>query len=213
MTRLLLVRHGESDANFHNIFAGHIDPALQPRGIEQAELTAQFITENYKVDKIYSSDLQRAYRTAESLGKRVNLTITADENLREIRAGEWEGVNFFEVPKLHPEAFRIWSTDIGNGYCPGGETVRELSDRILGELTKISEENDGKTVAIFSHATPIRVAQSIVETGSLDGMQEIPWVSNASVTEITYENGKWNLIAVSLEKHLAELKTELASIV
>ncbi len=213
MTRLLLVRHGESEANFHNIFAGHIDPALQPRGIEQAELTAQYIAENYKVDKIYSSDLQRAYRTAESLAKRVNLTITADENLREIRAGEWEGVKFFDLPTDYPEAFQIWSTDIENGYCPGGETVRELGDRIIGELTKISKENDGKTVAIFSHATPIRVTQSIVETGSLDGMQEIPWVSNASVTEITYENGKWNLIAVSLDKHLAELKTELASIV
>ncbi len=213
MTRLLLVRHGESDANFHNIFAGHIDPALRPRGIEQAELTAQFIAENYKVDKIYSSDLQRAYKTAECLAEQVNLPIVSDENMREIDGGEWEGVKFFDLPKLYQEAFDVWSTDIGNAYCPGGETIRELGDRIIGELGKIAKENDGKTVAIFSHATPIRVAQSIVEHGSVDAMQDIPWVSNASVTEITYENGKWNLVAVSLDKHLAELKTELASIV
>lgn len=211
MTRLLLVRHGESEANFHNIFAGHIDPALQPRGIEQAKFTAQFIADNYKVDKIYSSDLQRAYRTAESLAKRVNLTITADENLREINAGAWEGVEFFSLPTNYPDEYAVWAEDVGNAYCPGGETVRELGERIMGELTKIAKENPDKTVAIFSHATPIRVAQSIVETGGLDRMQDIPWVSNASVTEITYENGKWNLIAVSIDKHLAELKTELAS--
>lgn len=211
MTRLLLVRHGESEANFHNIFAGHIDPALRPRGIEQAELTAQFIAENYKVDKIYSSDLQRAYKTAECFAKQANLPITADENLREINAGAWEGVEFFSLPTNYPDEYAIWEEDVGNAYCPGGETVRELGERIMGELTKIAKENPDKTVAIFSHATPIRVAQSIVETGGLDRMQDIPWVSNASVTVIEYNDGKWNLVAVSEDRHLEDLKTVLSS--
>ena len=60
MTRILLIRHGESEANRNNIFAGHIDPDLQDKGVEQAKLTAKFINENYKVDKMGGNRLGRA---------------------------------------------------------------------------------------------------------------------------------------------------------
>ena len=60
MTRLLFVRHGQSEANLEGVFAGQIDPALTELGYRQAECTAEFIAKTYQVDAVYSSDLQRA---------------------------------------------------------------------------------------------------------------------------------------------------------
>ena len=86
MTTLLLIRHGESEANRNRVFGGQINPDLQERGVMQAKLTAKFIAENYKVDKIYSSDLKRAYRTAQPLSYILNMEIKAEKRLREIYA-------------------------------------------------------------------------------------------------------------------------------
>ncbi len=209
MTTLLLIRHGESEANRNKVFGGQINPDLQERGVMQAEITAKFIAENYKVDKIYSSDLKRAFRTAEALSRLLNIEIKAEKRLREIYAGKWEGVKFEDIEATYPEEYNVWLTDIGNSVCGGGETVRELGDRILGILTEIAEENDGKTVAIATHATPIRALQSLIETGGLSQMKNIKWVTNASVTVVTYDNGKWKMVNVSMDEHLEKLKTNL----
>jgi broad specificity phosphatase PhoE len=99
--------------------------------------------------------------------------------------------------------------DIGNAHCPEGESVKELGERIMTELTKIAEENDGKTVVVATHATPIRVAQTLIQYGTLEEMKNVKWVSNASVTILESKNGKWSCPKVSIDEHLADLKTAL----
>ena len=79
----------------------------------------------------------------------------------------------------------------------------------MSALTKIAEKNNGKTVVVATHATPIRVAQSIVQTGGLDEMKNIPWVSNASVTVFEYENKSFKAVKISEDAHLSELRTAL----
>ena len=209
MTRLILIRHGESEANRQGVFAGQIDPDLQNKGIKQAQLTAKYVAENYNVDKIYSSDLQRAYKTAICLADILNLEVIQEPNLREINAGKWEGMKFDDLVSLYPEEYNMWLNHIGHSECVGGETVKQLSVRIMSSLTKIAEENEGKTIAIITHGTPIRVAQSIIKCGTLDEMKNIPWVSNASVTVFEYNNNIWEEVTASEDKHLAELKTVL----
>ena len=209
MTTLLLIRHGESEANRKGIFAGQVDPDLQDKGLEQAKLTAKYIKENYTVERIYSSDLKRAYNTAKCLADLVNLEIIKDKNLREIYAGKWEGMKCEEILAAYRDDYDVWLKHIGHAKCTDGETVKELGKRVMKALTQIAIENDGKNVVIVTHATPIRVTQSIIETGSTDKMEEIPWVSNASVTLIKYENGRWNVEEVSKDAHLQALRTEL----
>lgn len=63
MTTLILIRHGESKANRDRIFAGHLDVDLQEKGLKQAKITAEYISKNYLVNRVYSSDLKRAYQT------------------------------------------------------------------------------------------------------------------------------------------------------
>lgn len=209
MTRLLLIRHGESEANRNGIFAGQIDPDLVENGVTQAKCTAKYVSLNYNVDKIYSSDLKRAYNTAKALSEETGIDVTKKTELREIKGGEWENKRFSELETLSPEAYSIWITDIGKSCCPGGESVRQLGKRIMAALEEIAKENDGKTVAIATHATPIRVAQTIIMTGDVAEMQNVPWVSNASVSVFEYDSGKWNVVSVSYDAHLDGIKSFL----
>lgn len=206
-TKLIMVRHGESEANRQGIFAGHTDIDLVDNGIKQAELTAKYIAANYKVDKIYSSDLLRAYRTAECISKETGIEIIKESKLREIFAGEWEGKEISKLIDLFPDDFSVWNNDIGKTICTGGESVEELGKRIVTALTQIAEENIGKTVVIATHATPVRVTEALLRAGSLGCMRDIPFVSNASVTELVYSDGSFAFTKIGYDAHLSNLKT------
>ncbi len=209
MTTVLFVRHGESRANRQGVFAGHLDVELEENGVRQAECTAGYIAENYTVDKVYASDLQRAYKTGACIAKRSGAPIVPEPKLREIRAGAWEGVSFEVLMDKYKEDFTVWRTDLGRARCTGGESVEELSRRIFKAATEIAEENDGKTIVIATHATTIRSMECLLTKGDIARIQERPWPSNASVSEFTYENGKWKIIKMSYDAHLAEIRTAL----
>lgn len=209
MTKFILVRHGQSEANRLGLFAGHSDFPLSDLGLLQAEKTAEYILAHHTVDVIYSSDLKRAYSTALPVSKRTGIEIIPDTRLREIFAGEWESMPFSEIAEKFPEDRTLWKNDIANSRPTDGESVRELADRILTRLTEIGEENCGKTVLITFHATPIRSVQALWQTGDLGYMKEIDWVPNASVTVAEYENGKFTLTLVGEDEHLSSLSTKL----
>lgn len=209
MTRIILVRHGRSMANAENIFAGHLDVDLHETGAAQAKLTAEYIANNFKVDRVIASDLKRAFCTGKIIADRLGLDITADRGFREINAGEWDGKLFSDLPKLYPEDFRAWKTDIGNSACPGGETTRELSERIMANLDRVARENEGKTLVIASHATPIRCIGAALMYRDVHDMNKVPWATNASVTVVNFDGDKWTLEKYSEDAHLESLKTEL----
>lgn len=209
MTTILLIRHGESAANRDDMFAGNYDAELMERGFEQARCSAKFIKENYKVDKVYASDLQRAYNTGKCVADAFGLEVEASAKFREIDAGEWDGVKFSEIYERWPEEFTVWMNDLPHGYCPGGETVHELGNRVFGEVGRVARENDGRTIVIATHATPVRVAYTMAKYGSVEKIEENPWPSNASVSVLYYDNGSWSCGDYSLDKHMGELCTYL----
>ena len=209
MTTLLLVRHGQSEANRLDLFAGFYDAKLEPHGEKQAQATAQYIQENYQIDAVYASDLQRAYKTGQIIADHLHVPVIAECGLREIDGGEWEGKKFHGLIDLYPEDFGLWQTDLANARCTGGETVRQLIKRIMSTIERIAKENDGKTLVIATHATPVRAIMTMVQYGDLAQMQYVPWVSNASVTALTYDNGVWQCIYAGEDRHLDGMKTEL----
>lgn len=209
MTTLLLIRHGQSQANLSRVFAGNYDAPLTELGLKQAEKTAEFIAENYRVDCVYASDLIRAFETGKTVANALKLPIIPNDGLREIRAGEWEALPFDDIVVKFPEEYKKWKEDIGNSSCPNGESVKMLGERVMATLTAIAEENDGKTVVVATHATPIRASRTLIEHGNLEPMQDIPWVSNASVTELIYDNGKWSVGKVGQDSHLSDFRTNL----
>lgn len=207
MTTLLVIRHGESTANGKGFFAGHIDIPLSERGRAQAETTAAYIFENYYVDKIYSSDLKRAFYTAFPLSEKLKKVIIAEKNLREIFAGKWQGKTFDDLEKNYSESYGIWLNDIGNAMPDGGESTKELSVRVCNCIDKIAQDNDGKTVVIVTHATPIRAFLCKILNRDLLEMKNINWVSNSSLTKIEYKNGNYRVIEIGTDFYLDNLKT------
>ncbi len=192
-TQIYLIRHGQSQGNFRKAFLGHTDLDLTEMGHQQAENVAKFL-EDKKVDVIYSSDLIRAYNTAVHTAEMKGMEIIKNRNLREIYAGEWENHTFDELRELYAESFGHWSEDIGTSRCDGGESALELQARISEEITRIAQENPGKTVFIFTHATPIRVFKAFCDNCTPETIKDVPWASNASVSHFEYRDGKFSVI-------------------
>ena len=208
MTTLLLIRHGESEANADKVFVGHTDVDLSPLGVLQAQKTAEFVKQNYKVDRVYASDLKRAYKTGKFVADAFGLETIADSGLREIFAGSWEGKKFQTLLETNTD-YAIWKTDIGNSKATDGEAVSEVWERVHNRIVEIAELNRGKTVVLATHATPIRCMTARWLGLGLSGMKELPWAMNASVTEVIYENGIFMVTKAPQYKHLQDLKTEL----
>lgn len=209
MTRLLLVRHGESTANLNNVFAGHYDPQLTELGHRQAECTGRFVLGNYKVSAIYSSDLHRAFDTAQHFADIAGLAVIPEPRLREIYAGEWEEMSFSEVEQTYAEDWNRWRVDPANAVCTGGESVRQLADRVFAAVQEIAKNHEKQTVLVATHATPIKVAMWKILGSEPETIKNLSWVSNASVTELIWEEDHFTIGKVSQDAHLADMRTVL----
>ena len=209
MTTILLIRHGHSMTNQKGIFTGQTDVALSETGKQQAILTADFVFSHYRIDKIYSSDLMRAVCTALPLAEKTGKEIIKDKNLREIYGGDWEGKNVDDIIRKYSEEYAVWKNNIGLCRPPHGESMEELQERAGNEFYKIAGENDGKTVAIFSHACFIRALQCLIQNIPLPEMRAIPWVPNTSVTEVIFRDGVAEITKLAQTKHIEKIETVL----
>lgn len=208
MTKLYLIRHGESEANRLRRFAGNYDIDLTDLGYSQAaRIPAVF--DGVQIDAIFASDLKRAYYTAVPLADERKMDIIKAPDFREIRAGKWEGALFDEIMENYGEDYAVWKNDIGHAVCTDGESVAHLAERVLYAITNIARDYDGKTVVIATHATPIRTLVTLWKTGDLENMKEIAWVPNASVTSVSFENGVFTLGEIGNTEHLDGMLTRL----
>lgn len=204
MTHIYLIRHGQSEGNLHDLFLGHTDMDLTELGKKQAEKVTSYF-KDVEVDAIFSSDLLRAYHTACPLAKLKNLPIIKCPNMREIFAGEWEGKVFNDIRKNSPMG-DIWWNDTGNARPDGGESVAELQQRILAEVSRLARENEGKTICIFTHFTPIYALKTAWAGVPCSEMKNMPKPSNASVTHVVYENGEFTeLLEYANNAYLGDL--------
>lgn len=207
-TTLILVRHGFSVSNDQKYFTGNLDIPLTDLGKMQAERCAEYL-KDVRADCIYSSDLSRAMDTAKPISEKLNLPVCPDSSLREINAGEWEGVKFTDLEIKFPDSYRVWKENIGLAVCDGGESVKAFSERILKGVSAIAERHPGKTVVIATHATPIRVLCTVSVKLPVERMSEIPWVSNASISVFEYDSGAFSIVQKDMTDHLGGMKTAL----
>lgn len=210
-TKFYLIRHGQSQGNLLGLFLGHTDMDLTELGYRQAEMAAEYL-KDIPVDVIYSSDLQRAYHTGCPTAQRKGMEIHTSPALREIFAGAWEAEKFTDLLVKYPEEYgNVWRFDIGNARCTGGESALELQSRVIGELRRIAEENPGKSVMVFTHATPIRVFKAHCDGLAPQEIASIPWATNASVTTAEYENGEFTLLSYSVDHFMGDCVTSLGA--
>ena len=209
MTTVIFIRHGQSEANLGRVFAGHFDAPLSPLGHQQAKKTAEAVASKFHIDKIYASDLLRAYDTGKYLADLLGMEIIPDTNFREIFAGAWEGQRVEDIMEKYADDFEVWKSDMGNSRPTDGESTRELGERILARTREVVAENEGKTVVVATHAAAIRALMTMCSGKEFSAMQDIPFVSNASYSVLVAENGRFEFTEVSCDDHLEGIKTAI----
>lgn len=203
-TRLIIVRHGESEANIQHRFAGVFDAPLTELGRRQAKAAADAL-KHVRIDAAYASDLSRAWETGEIVAAPHGLSLTADKDLREIFGGEWEGIHFREMAMLYPIEWNLWMNDMASCRCPGGESIRELGARALHACRRIAEKESGKAVLIATHSTWIKTLLPLWQGLPFEAVNDAAWVQNASITIVDYENGCWTPVILGDARHLEGL--------
>lgn len=205
-TRLIIVRHGESVGNAMRVMLGHTDLDLSEHGYKQAACTAKHL-EGEKIDAIYSSDLKRAYNTAMAFANLKNMSVAADEGLREINVGVWEGICVDEVEARWGDEYTVrWCRGFGTFKFPDGEDVMEGGERFYRTLEKIAKKHIGECVLIASHAAVIRAFWAIISGIRRDKIAEVlPFATNASCSYVEFDGEKFIPIKYSEDEHLLEV--------
>ena len=153
--RLILIRHGECSWNKERRIQGcRSDTSLNERGKAQAEKMARALKEE-KVTAIYSSPLNRAVNTAQPLARARRLEVNIDPDLKEIDAGELEGLSEEELRKHYGEFWKEWRKGSGSTRVPGGESLEELQRRGWRSIQRIMERHPDGVVVVFSHLLTI----------------------------------------------------------
>jgi len=146
--RIILIRHGESEADLLDVHEGRADFSLTDRGHKQAEAMANHVAENYNISKIYSSTLTRAKQTAQHLSEKTGIPIIFDEDLMEFNNGLLAGLPRAVVREKYPE---IPDLPIDKAVY-GQESQLEFRQRAEKALSRvINETQSDETVAIVSH--------------------------------------------------------------
>jgi len=154
-TRLILVRHGETDWNLEGRYQGQADPHLNERGREQAKLLAERLR-GERIEAIYSSDLSRAYETAKIIGEASGQEVKALPSLREVDTGVWTGLTFEEVERRSPEHLQEWLADPLRVKRLEGESYLELFERTKAAIRGIVETHPNETVLVVGHGGNIK---------------------------------------------------------
>ena len=154
-TRLLLLRHGQTELSVQRRYSGRGNPELTEVGRSQAADAARYLAQKGGIAAVISSPLHRAHATATAAADALGLSVVIDENLTETDFGEWEGLTFPEAAKSHPGVHGRWLRDTSLA-APGGESFDEVGQRVHRARDRIVAEYPGATVLVVSHVTPIK---------------------------------------------------------
>ena len=154
-TRLLLLRHGQTELSVDRRYSGRGNPALTEEGRRQADAAARYLGQRGGISAVITSPLQRAYDTAAAAAKALGLDVTVDDDLIETDFGAWEGLTFAEAAQRDPEIHRHWLRDT-SVEPPGGESFDTVAHRVRRARNRIIAEHGASTVLVVSHVTPIK---------------------------------------------------------
>ena len=182
-TRICLVRHGETEWNMERRIQGQIDIALNPTGLEQAAAAGRWLRKAGIV-ALYSSDLRRAWVTAQAIGAALGLTAVAVPELRERRYGY--------------AAFARRDADYS---FDRGESLKQMAARVTGKLEEIAAAHPWQNVAVVLHGGVLDIVNHFVRGNPLE-MQRDFLIPNAGINWIAAVDGAWSLETWGETAHL-----------
>ena len=164
MTTVYLIRHAEAEGNLYRIAHGQYDGLITDRGYQQLRVLKKRF-DNVHIDAVYSSDLFRARTTARAIYEPKGLELHLEPAFREIHMGCWEGRPWQELNTAYEEQMFYFNRQLDKFHVEGSETAQQVLDRYIPALKRVAAENDGKTVAVFSHGAAMRMV-----LGTLNGL-------------------------------------------
>ena len=197
VTKLILIRHGETHANAGKIVQGHLNSQLNEKGIEQAKKLALRLKDE-KIDLCYSSDLDRCLDTAKEIVKfHPNLEIIPKKDLREQNKGTLTGKTREErdaAQKAMGIPYYQWDFN-------GGENAFEVSKRVINFIKLLLNENENKNILISTHGGPINAHLLYVNKIPIES-DKFFLVKNTAITEIEFKDGEAEVKTLHCDKHL-----------
>ena len=203
MTELILVRHGETLWNRERRMQGQTDVPLSDVGFKQAHAVGQRLA-NEKFTALYSSDLSRAYATAEAIAQACNKPIISDKALRERTFGIFEGLTSPEIAERYPQENERFASREPDYVMPGGESSRAFYERGLACLTQIARTHAGERVIVVTHGLVLDTLYRAARGMDLVPRREAP-LYNASLNTFRFQDECWTEIEWGDVAHLAEV--------
>jgi broad specificity phosphatase PhoE len=203
--QLILVRHGETEHNVRGIAQGWNDSGFSEVGASQVRALALRLRA-FEPTALYTSTLQRAWATAEAIGRETGLSPIGLDDLREMNCGRWEGMSFLKVREDDAELYRQWISD-PEACCPGGESHAGLRRRMEKAIASIAAGN-GKNVRpiVVSHATAIRVITTSLLELSVESARAFAQ-DNAAINVFTRRGSRFVLKLWNDTTHYGAVKS------
>jgi 2,3-bisphosphoglycerate-dependent phosphoglycerate mutase len=202
-TKLIVVRHGETQWNIEGRWQGHDDSPLTLKGRKQAKAVAQCLSKS-DFSVIYSSDLGRAFHTAEIISETTGKKIIPDDRLRERHLGVFQGLTLSEMSEKQPEVFKEYQNSNPDHIIPEGESIRQIYTRSIACFNEIAQKHVGEAIVIVTHGGVLNGLVRYVNSISLEAQVMIKlW--NAGINTFCYQKGKWELLTFGEINHLKNI--------
>ena len=199
-TRIIAIRHGETAWNVDTRIQGQLDVALNANGQWQAERMAVALQDE-ALAAIYSSDLLRAWQTAQYLGHATSLNPIKEEELRERGFGDFEGKTFTEIEALLPDQSMRWRKRDPHFAPTGGESLLDLRSRVVAAVERLAAKHPGELIALVSHGGVMDVLYRAATR--LDIQAPRTWtLGNAAINRLLWTPEGFTLVGWADTHHL-----------
>ncbi len=202
LTRLCIVRHGETEWNAERRIQGQIDIGLNETGRRQALAAGRWL-KSAGISALYASDLRRAWDTAAEIGRALGLQAEAAPELRERRYGVFEGLTYAEAARRFPEGYAAFEGRNADYAFENGESLKVMFARVTGKLSEIAARHSGQNIAVVVHGGVLDVINRFVRGNPLEMPRDF-LIPNAGINWISLRAGQWAVDSWGETGHLAD---------
>lgn len=199
-TRLLLVRHGQTELSHENTFCGVTEAPLTAQGHCQAECLAEHLRHE-SIDAIYCSPQIRAQETARPIARARGIELQTRTELREMNFGLWEKRVRTELAQEYPQILAAWERGSWMVQLPEGETQQEVTARVVTCVIDLLNTHAAQTILLVSHKTALRLLMGHMLNMSLPASRGLR-LDPASISELRVTGDHVQLIRYNSTNHL-----------
>jgi broad specificity phosphatase PhoE len=210
MTKIILVRHGQTEWNRNERFRGHANIPLNATGVRQAEATGERVATEWRPSAIYSSPLSRAVQTGQAIADHLaksyqaRVPVQAISDLSDIDYGDWQGLTPEEARLRWPMEINAWYFSPQTVHIPGGECLQDLRIRSMRAIGKLIDRHPEETIAIVGHT----VLNRVILLGMLGLGNERFWrlkQDTCAINVIEAENSSFTIVIINDTCHLRDI--------